>query len=177
MKRQRLCPQWDWPCLYLMKPDVYSENNFCVDAKAWGKKAMAFAVRAHNHLWGKNNEAPLAFLHLKGLHLNFISKMYLGWNKFGHHRPCDGWGLSGKGSFFIPPGIVFPYILEKKVTGIFIMSMESPDAESIIPGSFKGPLVLGSGNCNTREAAGILEGLKIFQENPDMFSVNISLSI
>jgi len=44
----------------------------------------------------------------EGLNLNFIRKMYLGWNKVGSNRPCEGWGLSGKGSFFIPSGIVFP---------------------------------------------------------------------
>lgn len=162
-----------------MKPDVYSEKNACVDAKAWRKKAKAFAIRAHNHLWGKNNEDPLSFLYLEGLNLKFISKMYLGWNKFGQNRPCDGWGLSGKGSFFIPPGIVFPYIVEKEVTAIFIISMETPDdgpkSELIIPGSFKGPLVLGPGNRNIKEATGILEGLRIFQDNPDIFNVNISL--
>ncbi len=162
-----------------MKPDLYSENNSCVDAKAWEKKARAFAIRSHKHLWGKNNEDPLSFLYLKGLHLNFISKMYLGWNKFGHNRPCEGWGLSGKGSFFIPSGIVFPYIVEKKITGIFIISMGNPDAdpdsELIIPGSFKGPLILGPDNREVKDATGIMEGLKIFQKDPDVFHVNISL--
>lgn len=144
-------------------------------AGAWEKKARAFAIRAHNQLWVKNNEDPLSFLYLNGLNLNFIRKMYLGWNKVGSNRPCEGWGLSGKGSFFIPSGIVFPYIVEKKVTGIFIISMESPDAELMIPGSFKGPLILGPGNCEVKGATGIMEGLKIFQDNPDVFSVNISL--
>jgi len=170
-----------------MTPDIYSENNSCVDASAWKKKARAFAIRAHNHLWGKNNEDPLTFLYLKGLNLKFISKMYLGWNKFAHNRPCEGWGLSGKGSFFIPSGIVFPYIVAKEVTGIFIISMETPDAGPrsdpdsgpnaglIIPGSVKGPLVLGPGNCDVKEATGILEGLKIFQDGPERFSVKIFL--
>jgi len=158
-----------------MKPDLYSENNSCLDAKAWGTKAKAFAIRSYKHLWGKNNEDPLSFLYLKGLNLEFINKMFLGWNKFGHNRPCDGWGLSGKDSFFIPSGIVFPYIVEKKVTGIFIISMKNPDSELIIPGSFKGPLILGPGNREVKDATGIMEGLKIFQEGPDVFSVNISL--
>jgi len=108
-----------------MKPNLYSENNSCVDLQAWKKKARAFGIRTHNHLWGKNNEDPLSFLYLEGLNLHFIRKMYLGWNKFGHSRPCEGWGLSGKGSFFIPSGIVFPYIVEKEVTGIFIISTDS----------------------------------------------------
>jgi len=158
-----------------MKPNLYFENNSCVDAKAWEKKAKAFAIRSYKHLWGKNNEDPLSFLYLKGLNLEFINKMFLGWNKFGHNRPCDGWGLSGKDSFFIPSGIVFPYIVEKKVTGIFIISMKNPDTELIIPGSFKGPLILGLGNREVKDATGIMEGLKIFQEGPDVFSVNISL--
>ena len=158
-----------------MKPNLYSENNSCVDLQAWKKKARAFGIRTHNHLWGKNNEDPLSFLYLEGLNLHFISKMYLGWNKFGHSRPYEGWGLSGKGSFFIPSGIVFPYIVEKEVTGIFIISMESPGSELIIPGSFKGPLILGPGNGDVREATGIMEGLKIYQKDPEVFSVNISL--
>jgi len=158
-----------------MKPDLYSENNSCLDAKAWGTKAKAFAIRSYKHLWGKNNEDPLSFLYLKGLNLEFINKMFLGWNKFGHNRPYDGWGLSGKDSFFIPSGIVFPYIVEKKVTGIFIISMKNPDTELIIPGSFKGPLILGPGNREVKNATGIMEGLKVFQEGPDVFSVNISL--
>lgn len=161
-----------------MKPDFYSENNSCVDAEAWEKKARAFSIRSHKHLWGKNNEDPLSFLYLKGLNLNFIKKMSLGWNKFGHNRPCEGWGLSGKGSFFIPSGIVFPYIVGKKIRGIFIISMERPDSdpgsELMLPGSFKGPLILGPGNREDRKATGIMEGLKIFQEAPDVFSVNIS---
>ena len=152
-------------------------------AKAWEKKAKAFAIRTHNHLWGKNNEDPLSFLYIKGLNLKFISKMYLGWNKFGQNRPCEGWGLSGKGSFFIPSGIIFPYIVEKEVTAIFVISMENQDvdlnsdldAELIIPGSFKGPLILGPGNREVREAASIMAGLKIFQEDPDVLSVTISL--
>ena len=109
--------------------------------------------------------------------------MYLGWNKFGQNRPCEGWGLSGKGSFFIPSGIIFPYIVEKEVTAIFVISMENQDvdlnsdldAELIIPGSFKGPLILGPGNREVREAASIMAGLKIFQEDPDVLSVTISL--
>ncbi|NDY74369.1 hypothetical protein DO021_20960 [Desulfobacter hydrogenophilus] len=162
-----------------MKSDLYSENSFCVDVKAWEKKAKAFAIRSHDHLWGKNNEDPLSFLYIKGLNLNFISKMYIGWNKFGHNRPCEGWGLSCKDSFFIPSGIVFPYLVGKKITGVFIISMENPDdepaSELIIPGSFKGPLVLGPGNREVKNATGIMEGLKIFQEDPDVFSVNIPL--
>lgn len=105
--------------------------------------------------------------------------MSIGWNKFGHNRPCEGWGLSCKGSFFIPSGIVFPYLVEKKVTGIFIISMENldadPDSELIIPGSFKGPLILGPGNREVKDATGIMEGLKIFQEDPDVFNVNIAI--
>ena len=162
-----------------MKSDLYSENIFCVDAKTWEKKARAFAIRSHNHLWGKNNEDPLAFLYIKGLNLKFISKMYIGWNKFGQNRPCEGWGLSSKDSFFIPSGIVFPYLVGKKITGVFIISMENPDvgpaSELIIPGSFKGPLILGPGNREVKEATGILEGLKTFQEDPDVFRVNIPL--
>nr|WP_320190474.1 hypothetical protein [uncultured Desulfobacter sp.] len=151
-----------------------------MDTKTWEKKARAFAVRCHDHLWGKNNEDPLSFLYLQGLNLKFIGKMSLGWNKFRHKRPCEGWGLSGKGSFFIPSGIVFPYIVEKQITGIFIISMKGPDSdpgpELILPGSFKGPLILGPDNHEVKEATGIMEGLKLFQENPDLFRINIDLT-
>lgn len=161
-----------------MKPDINCEDCSCVAPNTWEKKAKAFAIRSHNHLWGKNNEDPLSFLYLKGLNLKFISKMYLGWNKFGHNRPCDGWGLSCNGSFLIPSGIVFPYIVEKKIMGVFIISMANEDAgpapELMIPGSFTGPLILGPDNRETKNATGILEGLKIFQENPDEFRVNIN---
>jgi hypothetical protein len=164
-----------------MKPDLNCENISCVDAKTWERKARAFAIRSRDHLWGKNNEDPLSFLYLKGLNLKFIGKMSLGWNKFGQNRPCEGWGLSGKGSFFIPSGIVFPYIVGKTITGMFIISMEggpdsNPNSELILPGSFKGPLILGPGNQDVKKAIGIMEGLKLFQENPDLFKINIDLT-
>ena len=143
--------------------------------QVWEKKARAFAIRAQGHLWGKNNEDPLSFLYLKGLNLKFISKMCMGWNKFGHNRPLKGWGLSGDGSFYIPPGIVFPYMQGKTITGMFIISMENPGSDSIIPGSANGPLVLGRGNREVRKAADLLEGLRIFQEDTDLFCVNIFL--
>ena len=50
-----------------------------------------------------------------------------------------------------------------------------PDSELIIPGSFKGPLILGPDNREVKDATGIMEGLKIFQKDPDVFHVNISL--
>nr|WP_321401693.1 hypothetical protein [uncultured Desulfobacter sp.] len=163
-----------------MKPNLNCENSACVDAKTWERKARAFAVRCRDHLWGKNNEDPLAFLYLKGLNLKFIGRMSLGWNKFGQNRPCEGWGLSGKGSFFIPPGIVFPYIVEKKIVGMFIIPMEDPGSdpgpELILPGSFKGPLILGPDNHDIKEATSIMEGLKLFQENPDELKINIDLT-
>ena len=164
-----------------MKQNINCENSACVDTKIWERKARAFAVRSRDHLWGKNNEDPLAFLYLKGLNLKFIGRMSLGWNKFGHKRPCDGWGLTGKGSFFIPSGIVFPYIVEKKITGMFIISMTGPEdsepsSELILPGSFKGPLILGPDNHEVKEATSITEGLKLFQENPDELKINIDLT-
>lgn len=163
-----------------MKPDLNCETISCVDTKTWEKKARAFAIRSRDHLWGKNNEDPLAFLYLKGLNLKFIGTMSLGWNKFGHKRPCDGWGLSGKDSFFIPPGIVFPYIVGKKITGIFIISMKIPDSdpnpEFILPGSVKGPLIFGPDNDHIKGATSIMEGLKLFQENPEVFRINIDLT-
>lgn len=164
----------------MKKPDCSFDNNNIVDASIWRRKARGFAIRTNDHLWGKNNEDPLSFLYLKGLNLKFSARMFLGWNKFGHKRPCEGWGLSGKGSFFIPPGLVVPYIVEKEVWAVFIISMKNLDLEAppeiIIPGSYSGPFLLGPGNPEMKEANSIIQGLKIFQKDPERHRVKISLN-
>ena len=114
------------------------------DPGLWKHKAMAFVTRAHRHLWGKNNEDPLAFLYYQGLTIEFSRSLYLGWNKFGQSRPLANWGLEGDGTFFIPPGIVFPYIVEKNLLSVFIISMDRPSDVLRLPGSDPGPVMLGS---------------------------------
>ncbi len=150
-------------------------NISCKDPAAWKIKATAFAIRTHNHLWGKNNEDPLVFLYRQGISHEFSRQMYLGWNKYGQHRPCQAWGLSGKESFSLPPGIVFPYIIEKNILGIYIISMENPETVHTIPGSFKDPLVLGEPDKEARYTDSIMEGLNIFQDHSDKLCVHITL--
>ena len=147
----------------------------CKDPGTWKKKATAFAIRTHNHLWGKNNEDPLVFLYQKGFSHEFSRQMYLGWNKYGQHRSCQTWGLSGKGSFSLPSGIVFPHIIEKNILGIYIISMEDSETVHIIPGSFNGPLVLGEPDKEIRYTGSIIEGLNILQDHSDQFCVHITL--
>ncbi len=94
-----------------------------IDSQLWKKKAMAFAIRTHRHLWGKNNEDPLAFLFNKGLSNEFAKSIYLGWNKFGQERQYKKWGINKAGGFIIPPGLVFPQIENKEIKGVFILSL------------------------------------------------------
>jgi hypothetical protein len=133
----------------------------------WKRKAMAFAVRSHRHLWGKNNEDPLSFLYIKGICVDLAKSLYLGWNKFGQKRPLAGWGLQGKGDFLIPPGLVFPYIREKELLAILIVSMTSSHDPTLLPGSFTGPFVLGPEGGAPKYTHDLLQGLVLIQENPD----------
>ena len=135
---------------------------------------MAFAVRAHNHLWGKNNEDPLAFLYRQGLSLDFSRQMYLGWNKFKQERPYTNWGMEHPGSFSIPPGLVFPYIVEKELKSLFIVSMDNPKEFFMVPGGVE-KVLLGNPENETRHFNNLLEGLKAFQENQDNLSVRLSI--
>lgn len=128
---------------------------------------MAFAVRSHNHLWGKNNEDPFVFLYNQGWSHEFSKHMYLGWNKFGQERQYDKWGIHQPGSFFIPPGIVFPYIIEKELLSLFIISMEEPQTVFCFPGNPDRPLILGNPDTGTKTVNNIIQGLCLFQENPE----------
>ena len=132
----------------------------------WKHKAMAFATRAHRHLWGKNNEAPLAFLYRQGLSIAYSRSLYLGWNKFGQSRPLANWGFEGEGTFDMPAGIVFPYIVDKSLLSVFIVSMVRPGEVLRLPGSDPGPVVLGSRG-KPLVIHDLLKGLILFQDNPD----------
>ena len=142
------------------------------DQTLWKRKAMAFAIRCHRHLWGKNNEDPLSFLYRQSISIDLSRSLYLGWNKFGQKRSLAGWGLKGEGDFLIPPGIVFPYIKEKELLALFVISMTRPYDRLMLPGSTPVPVVLGSLIPGSEETAckktspSLLQGLALFQENP-----------
>ena len=135
---------------------------------------MAFAVRAHNHLWGKNNEDPFVFLFNQGLSHEFSRQMYLGWNKFGQERPYHGWGIDRPGKFFIPAGLVFPHIVDKELKSVFIISLEDAAEIFMLPGSDPSPVVLGDpDNQGSGETHDIIQGLLRFQKNTASGGVRI----
>lgn len=152
------------------KETMTDDKKYHLDFSTWQRKAMAFSTRAHRHLWGKNNEDPLAFIFCQGLGNEFAKSLYLGWNKFGQERPFQNWGLSGQGKFTLPAGIVFPHIVNKDLRAVFIISMEDPRSIFLVPGSEPGPVVLE--NFETKGAKkefktrDIIQGLVLFQDNP-----------
>lgn len=137
------------------------------DRSLWKRKATAFAVRSHRHLWGKNNEDPLSFLHLQGISLDLARSLYLGWNKFGQERPLANWGIAGEGNFLIPPGIVLPHIVEKSPAAVFILPIQTPGPAVMLPGSDPSPVVLGNPDSPAiRETTDLLEGLALLGRHP-----------
>lgn len=136
----------------------------------WQQKAMAFVTRSHQHLFGKNNEDPLAFLFNKGLKNDFIKKIHLGWNKYGSNRPAENWGLDPadfkEGKLFLPDGIVFPYIMNKKLISVFILPYEPEGSTAfMVPGSLTRTIVLGSSSgSNVEIIKNLFEGLYKYQE-------------
>lgn len=147
--------------------------NLKTDPKKWKRRATAFATRAHNHLWGKNNEDPLVFLFNQGLSHEFSRQMYLGWNKFGQERPYEGWGIDSPGKFFIPPGILFPYIIDKELKALFIIPMEDPDSVFSFPGNPDRAVILGNQDNEVKTVNDMLTGLGLFQENQETLCVEI----
>ncbi len=150
------------------------------DTQQWKRRATAFAVRSHNHLWGKNNEDPLVFLYHHGLHHEFSRQMYLGWNKFAQERPFDSWGIQRKGKFIIPAGIVFPHIIDKDLKALFIIPMDADKKETSTPiFSFPGnpdqPVVLGDPKNQIKTAENILQGLILFKERPETLCIKIEI--
>jgi len=139
-----------------------------IDHGVWKRKAMAFSVRSHRHLWGRNTEDPLSFLYLKGISIDLAKSLYLGWNKFGHKRSLSGWGLEGEGDFLIPPGIVFPHIRDKKLLAVFIIPMIPPHDAIPLPGSDPCPILIGkAGEGSSQKTHNLLQGLVLLQKNPD----------
>lgn len=154
-----------------------------IDPRLWKKKAMAFAIRTHRHLWGKNNEDPLAFLFNQGLSNEFAKSIYLGWNKFGQERLYENWGINRDGKFLIPPGIVFPQIENKEIKGLFILSLNPEKDRSKgnlfpvyrIPGSAGNPILMGNPENTTQTEEDLLKGLVLFQDNPDTLALIIKI--
>ncbi|WDP90821.1 MAG: hypothetical protein HUN04_14390 [Desulfobacter sp.] len=146
-----------------------------IDKKKWKRHAMAFAIRSHNHLWGKNNEDPLVFLFRKGLSHDFSRQMYLGWNKFGQERPYENWGIQREGKFMIPPGIVFPYIIDKDLKALFVIPMEKTESSFSFPGNPDQPIILGPPDNRIIEVEDIIQGLCRLQENPGTACVKITV--
>ncbi len=163
----------------------------------WKKKAIAFVTRSHRHLWGKNNEDPLAFLFLKGLENQFAKDMVLGWNKFGQERPKENWGIKdgltsneslscgslSKGKFLLPSGIVIPYIINKELISIFIISLNinETDKTILVPGSQSNRMILNENDEDPFHpivlVSNILDGLYLYQETQEKACIIICPNI
>lgn len=151
------------------------QDEYLFDAQAWKRKAMAFVTRSHRHLWGKNNEAPQAFLFTRGLKNSFIKAHLLGWNKFGQERPAQNWGLAPEvggpmtadKKLFLPSGIVIPSVVEKELRAVFILSYDDDQRcrTTLVPGSSSPTLVLGAEkNEKIAIVQDMIDGLFLFQE-------------
>ncbi len=140
------------------------------DKAVWQPKAMAFVVRSHRHLWGKNNEDPQAFLFTRGLKNQFMKNLLLGWNKFGQERPIENWGFKTDSQtgrkLFLPSGIVVPFIVEKQLQSIFIHPYDENKTQktTIVPGSLSSTLVLGEKIKKIAIVQHLFDGLFLFQE-------------
>ena len=152
------------------------------DPALWKKKARAFVTRAHRHLWGKNNEDPLVFLFRQDLSNQFVKEVHLGWNKHGQERQLEKWGLEKKvtrenerqtGSFLLPSGIVFPYIVEKELISVWIQPLEASGIPYMVPGSAKTPILLGNPRNPIKSVTGIFKGLRLFQEKKESLCIQI----
>ena len=145
-------------------------KNSVKDPDLWKQKAMAFVTRSHRHLWGKNNEDPQIFLYRQNLTNQFVKNMHLGWNKHGQERTMEKWGLerlapeNQPGKLFLPPGIVVPYIVEKKLVSVFIHPLDPSGHTFLVPGSSESSLLLGDPKTTVKTIDGLFEGLRLFQE-------------
>ena len=149
-----------------------------INPVVWQRKATAFVVRSHRHLWGKNNEDPLSFLFKQGLKNQFARDQYLGWNKFGQERPLDTWGFDkpcGRpDKFLLPAGIVIPFIRDKQLISVFILPFLQPkSAATVIPGSQSTILYLEGPGKTIYIIQDIMDGLLLFQEKGDTVNVMV----
>ncbi len=154
------------------------------DPVLWKQKARSFVTRSHHHLWGKNNEDPQVFLFQQDLTNQFVKQMHLGWNKHGQERTLEKWGLDNhtkmqptdndrqKGLFILPPGIVFPYIVEKELMALWIHPLDPSGSAFIVPGSAM-PIRLGNQKNPIKVVDGLFNGLRLFQKNQESLCVEI----
>lgn len=156
------------------------------DNSLWKKKATAFVIRSHRHLWGKNNEDPLAFLFTRGLENQFMKTRVLGWNKFGQKRPMENWGvkseLNKENRLFLPSGIVVPFIVEKELKSVFILSYkENKESRTfLVPGSSCPTIILedkrldrGAEGAKVALVQNLFDGLYLLQETKGAWAVVI----
>ena len=149
------------------------------DPILWKQKARSFVTRSHRHLWGKNNEDPQVLLFQQDLTNQFVKQIHLGWNKHGQSRTLEKWGLNTqdngqqKRSFILPPGIVFPYIVEKELLAVWIHPLDPSGSTFIVPGSANTPLRLGSHKNPIKVVDGLFEGLRLFQGQQETLCVEI----
>ena len=145
------------------------------DAVAWRKKASAFVIRCHHHLFGKNNEDPLAYLFTRGIKNEFAKKMLLGWNKFSQERPGENWGFGpGPEKIVLQKGLVIPYIVEKELKSVFIYVYEPDGAKgaAMVPGNACTCMILENepgqaGKVPPVLVHDLMQGLLIFQEKKE----------
>ncbi len=146
-------------------------------------------TRSHRHLWGKNNEDPLVFLFQQDLTNQFAKDMHLGWNKHGQERSLEKWGLENlkidnkkmetqgndrhAGSFMLPPGIVFPYIVEKELLSLWIHPFDPAGIPYLVPGSPKKPILLGNPKNPIKSVEGLFQGLRLFQKQKETLCIEI----
>ncbi len=161
-----------------LSPILLEKSKLC-DKAVWQPKAMAFVVRSHRHLWGKNNEDPQAFLFTRGLKNQFMKNLLLGWNKFGQERPIENWGFKTDSQtgrkLFLPSGIVVPFIVEKQLQSIFIHPYDENKTQktTIVPGSLSSTLVLGEKKEKIAIVQHLLDGLFLFQETDGSYCVMV----
>ncbi len=147
----------------------------CFDTHAWRKKASAFVTRCHHHLFGKNNEDPLAYLFTQGIKNEFAKQMMIGWNKFSQERPMENWGFGpGPEKLLLQKGLVIPYIVEKELKSVFIHSFDDDSGKNtgMVPGSAHSCMILqnkaGRSGYGKKEMPvlvhDLMQGLFLFQE-------------
>ncbi|MBU0972750.1 MAG: hypothetical protein KKC20_19040 [Proteobacteria bacterium] len=152
-------------------------DNGLKNPDLWKQKARAFVTRTHRHLWGKNNEDPQVFLFRQNLANQFVKEMHLGWNKHGQERTLEKWGLDGKkmagGTFILPAGIVFPYIVEHELLAVWIHPLDPSGSVFQVPGSATLPIRLGNPMNPLQSVEGLFDGLRLFQAQKETLRVEI----
>lgn len=104
-------------------------------SEQWQHHATAFLARCRGQMWGKHKEEPLAWMFRAGFTVSFAEEAFFGWNFRPMTRNAASWfGPDHEGeSFFLPQGLVLPWIHEQKILRLSILK---PDGESLVlPGS------------------------------------------